>query len=300
MKAAEDVETQRRGPVKIIWPEAQSFFGFLNDVSLRGRLISNMSLVTRMNQALPIRVVASHICPPATHYVAVGGLMAAAVSLRSASQKCRLKLHIGRQVETKSELRGFGIPMDTFPLTETGAIKTKYIRQWMTMRILMETKKIAESNENSNSGIPSPDIIIDCPALSDVLFRSGKTTISYLGNIVFRNMLQLHLEKEIYDVNNGCDDIKKKSIIEKLISDVQARDGRFVVWDKKNVWWKEITELSGARAKIKIFVQNHKSMLKARRNLLVNESSTNSFCRVEKRRKLSKTTAADENGVCCL
>jgi len=166
--ASEDVETQRKGVVAVVWPSdppkptthgggaSGTGSGLSSGVSscssesedegsqwegfLRPKYSKNdIAYHKRYYHAQPIRVAAMHWCSQdkpiyrilnSLHYF----------SLDSKSQS-RYKVHFGASVEIRYYLQAFGIPVDLIPLTHTMALKRQNLLQWMACRRYIEEQQ---------------------------------------------------------------------------------------------------------------------------------------------------------------
>ena len=125
----------------------------------------------------------------------------------------------GVGMEVIYSLMGYGIPVDTLPFDQvTLTLKTKNSASFIKVR-----QKIEE--EQSNMYNPSSDAVtdsnssdvsissdgsnrssmIECPSLHDVIFRSGKSYMSHPGNMMFRELIEHHINEH----NMASQDRKK-------------------------------------------------------------------------------------------
>ena len=98
--------------------------------------------------------------------------------------RLRMKTHIGRPLELLYGLQSFGIQTEHIPLSFSGTIKTGYMKQWTRAREAQESSVYVEL-ANDFSGI------IECPRLSDVLFRQGISLVSNPGNTQIRSIIKI-------------------------------------------------------------------------------------------------------------
>lgn len=91
-------------------------------------------------------------------------------------------------LETRYQLKSYGIPSQVFPITDTASIKCVYHNQWMKTRKLLE-----EENYSSEY-----NMLVECPGLNDVIFRKGSkvTSIENPGNRLFRDLIRTFLEEK--------------------------------------------------------------------------------------------------------
>jgi len=156
--ASEDVETQQKGVVIVVWPSdppnptsrnsnnnnsmANSSASSSGSESegesnwegfLRPKLSKNdLANHNRYYHAQPIRIAAIHWCSQDKPiYRVLNSLYY--FSLDSKSQS-RYKVHYGEQLEIRYKLQAFGIPVDLLPLTHTMALKRHNHLQWIACR----------------------------------------------------------------------------------------------------------------------------------------------------------------------
>ena len=86
--ASEDVESQRKGFIKIMHPSNPSVLG----TSFPGP--EDRKMASRMNRSMPIRMVAFHLCAPDTMFFR---MMCALIQVSmTGEQKYRINTHIGK------------------------------------------------------------------------------------------------------------------------------------------------------------------------------------------------------------
>ena len=91
------------------------------------------------NQLACIRASAIHICTPdTTLYRFRRSLLTMRVGMNHRLNRSRIRYHIGEVVELCYKLMGYGIAVDTLPITWTGTIKLSYFKQWLRIRKLIE------------------------------------------------------------------------------------------------------------------------------------------------------------------
>ena len=172
--------------------------------------------------------------------------------------------YLGRDIENRYELTGYGIPLDQFPVTETGKIKTNHFRKWIKLRKSLES---ASSHLAQN-----PSEIIECPRMNDVVFRASQSVMSHGGNHFFRGLVESKHEEHDMAATRE----KKMNITRGVIEEVRKRNGRFLVWDNKT-WWTEMKDEKQIYARIAIFFRNSKVSANAKINRQTTLSSTYAF-----------------------
>jgi hypothetical protein len=136
-------------------------------------------------------------------------------------------------------LQSFGIPVDYIPVSFTGKVKEKYIKEWMRLRKFIEDERLSEdwTPESKSS-------MIESPYLDDVVFRNGTSLLSHPGNIALRSIIAA---KSVREENK---DKNTKELVSETISEIKGRtsetggDGesksrRFLIWNEKG-WWKAV------------------------------------------------------------
>ena len=137
-----DEETQKRGVVVVIWPVSDVAMQHITTQAQKSSLIEKQ---TNYLKGTPVRVCAFHFCVPDRpffHFLK----MVFAYTL-DGTRKTRLKYHVGQVMELQYLVKGYGIPVDHIPLTDTGNVKTQNLRIWMKLRTTLEKR----SSHNSNA-----------------------------------------------------------------------------------------------------------------------------------------------------
>lgn len=261
-----DVETQKKGVVMIV--DIKAWRG----VGVHGMIMSEMALRNTRESlaAIPSRVVARHVFLPDR---SVFRLMSAFMPLQALSktQRPRLKLHLFSETDklyARYQLKGYGIPIESFPLTEDDDIKTNQVAIWIRNR------KYMEEGELQNA-------FVECPGWNDVVFRKGKTMMEHPGNVMLRDLILNSLEQdEVWKVQMKSADTKNHTSIENKASTpghgkqwflnsfileeiTNNRKGRFLEWDKGIMMWKRITDIGQVRARISILYCKYRKQWEA-------------------------------------
>lgn len=273
--ASEDIETQRKGMVLIIYhdPNITNSSTSPNSKDHTApndgqdtRALPNSAWVRTYKKYLMagrlVRQCAFHLCTPDTpyyHFIQLYCTLLAEPEIR-----CHMKFHVGRDIENRYELTGYGIPLDQFPVTETGKIKTNHFRKWIKLRKSLES---ASSHLAQN-----PSEIIECPRINDVVFRASQSVMSHGGNHFFRGLVESKHEEHDMAATRE----KKMNITRGVIEEVRKRNGRFLVWDNKT-WWTEMKDEKQIYARIAIFFRNSKVSANAKINRQTTLSSTYAF-----------------------
>ncbi len=240
------VESQQKGIVVV---------GDITAKTNRGVDFSSDSyrLLDEVIQAMPSRIVAIHSCWPDT---SVSRLLKNAQQIRIffAGLECsaRIRIEIGKEVELRYKLRGYGIPIHLLPMTETGAIKVKYWNDWIRIR-----KRLEEASEGKYDDDSALTRVVICPSLTDVVFRQGTPSMKNPGNVIFRdamiNQLEDHYRQHRYIEGHQQQPGQIEAFSNWLINTTETtRGGRFLEWDKKLNVWVKITDRQKIKSKVNV------------------------------------------------
>ncbi|KAG7374793.1 hypothetical protein IV203_013888 [Nitzschia inconspicua] len=278
--ASDDIETQRRGILVIIWPNPDLVIIPDYNLHVAGR---------KCVDGYPLRGCALHMCFAENF---ASRMIKAQIGLAMSEQmQQRLKIHLGTRTEIEYSLQSFGIYVDQIPVTESGKMKLQNLHQWMKVRKVLEKQQLTSLSHPDGEPRQS---IIECPGLQDVIFRSGnKVYMFHPGNLLFRNLVEANFEEH----ENAQTQSEKADITRRVIKEILVeRRGRFVVWDKGAGWYTELTNESQIREKVAVYIREFKKRIRAMDNRQVSESSTEKFQlhNGNKRRRFSQ----DDN-ICC-
>lgn len=277
-----DVETQKKGAIFIV--DINAWRG----VGAHSMIMSEMALKNTRGSlaAIPTRVVARHVFLPDWSVFRFLSVFMPLQALAK-SQRPRLKLHLFSETDklyARYQLKGHGIPIESFPLTEDDDIKTNQVAIWIRNRKYME-----KDGELQND-------FVECPGWNDVVFRKGKTMIEHPGNVMLRDLILSSLEQdEVWKAQMKSTDMKNHTSIENKVStpghgkqwflncfiveEITAnRKGRFLEWDKNMLMWKRIMDIGQVRARISILYCKYRKRREAElatTTLLSNASSAN-------------------------
>jgi hypothetical protein len=128
----------------------------------------------------------------------------------------------------------------------------------------------------ANGSTPIGDYasVVDCPALSDVVFKAGTSNLSHPGNSVFHEMLR----------NQSDDSQISPDTVGMIFENVKRRNGRFLEWDSCG-YWRVIVDLVAIRRKISSSLFYAKRSSNARKHRQNNSSSTFLFERQDGRKR---------------
>jgi len=189
---------------------------------------TDIKLHVKMNAAAPIRFCAIHFCYPNRPFFHVlRSVMSMTLGISAMS---RLKFHVGEGIELQYILKGYGIPIENLPITDTGNIKTTYLKQWLRIRKIIEVE-LTPSGQ-STSGLS----IIECPRSVDVIFRPGTSMFSHPGNVTFRGLIESKAHNRIATKRSD-----KEKVALEIIREVQQLGGRFLNWVPTIGYWTDIS-----------------------------------------------------------
>ena len=168
-------------------------------------------LVHRLSVSVPTRMVASHnFCLDFSGYKLLAKVVAAhVISGGKHQQIIRQKFHVGlNDTEMRYYLQGFGIPVQFFPLTETGTIKLNYFNKWIKTRNYVEAREAEEAIINMKSANQKTKgskkkkkdkslVVVECPLLNDVVFRQGKPYKANPGNDILRDSILEEMNRKM-------------------------------------------------------------------------------------------------------
>ena len=134
--------------------------------------------------------------------------------------------------------------------------------------------------------------MIECPSLNDVIFRSGKSYMSHPGNMMFRELIEHHI-----DEHNVATQDRKKNLTWQVIEEVESKGGRFLEYNRSLGTWTELTDRSAVRHKIATYFKEFRRKVKAQKQIQMNQSSTHEFeaqdGRMRKKQKGSSSFVSD-------
>ncbi|KAL3935648.1 MAG: hypothetical protein SGARI_002886 [Bacillariaceae sp.] len=258
----DDVETQRRGVVFIIWP------GPTNDLKLASPDKKEHVTGQRIFGYSPIRICAFHFC---IREGPMASMIKAGLTLMLGSDnRSRVRFDSGEGIEILYKLMGYGLPVDLIPLTDTGNVKTKHLMQWIKLRKVIEDPNSKDAKEP----------IVECPFKNDVIIRFGKAYTDHPGTTMFRGILERYHDEHSMAVSKES----KVAITWKIIEAVEKEGGRFLVWSSRG-WWIELKDRHQIRAKVAVSIKDHSKRIHAMRNVQTPICSTFQFERQDFRKR---------------
>ena len=194
-------------------------------------------------------------------------------------------------MEVLYSLMGYGIPVDTLPMDEvTLTIKKKNQIAFIKVRGKIESEQHDLFSSNGGSSSSSSEgstcsedsnrsCMIECPSLNDVIFRSGKSYMSHPGNMMFRELIEQHM-----DEHNRANQETKKKLTWQVIDEVELKGGRFLEYSKHLGTWTELHDRAVIRHKIATYFKELRRKMKASNRVQMSSSSTHEFGSRKRRR----------------
>jgi len=283
--ATEDLETQQKGAVFVLWPYSEENKTPANsneedDAAKLKQYITGQGSgnASRLESSIPVRIASIHFCAQnkAIHRSLCPLFYFGLISI----YKTRFIIHSGEPIKLRETLLGYGIPVDMLPLTHTGTLKFKYHSQWISFRPAVEAKLRSsllrpkndlernqkrllqqelpyslQSSTADNCNINSNSIhnnnprklLVECPGSYDVIFRKGKTCSNNPGNIFFNNLIEDTYFQHIQAETRNQQKIK---LIWNVIETIELNRGRLLEWDGHQNGWTLIKDRSIVRNKI--------------------------------------------------
>jgi len=236
--ASEDIETQRKGIVSVLWPYDENEKEDSDrtwETMIRPSLRKDTSIYKKKSDiAMPVRVISRHMYFKDTPFY--HALSALYFFVLSTEDKLHYKSHSGEPIELLYTLGSYGIATDLVPVSCTGVVKSSHMNAWLNYQ------RAHEQNIKSGNDVEE---MIDCPRSNDVIFRKGTTFRSNPGNTYYRMLI------EKYSIEHANGDRKLKcDITLRIIDEVQERAGRFLEWSREKKIWVLIKSRDRVRRKI--------------------------------------------------
>jgi hypothetical protein len=158
------------------------------------------------------------------------------------------------------------------PFTDSNNLKTKHLHIWMRGRRTIEKQQ--DKTLRMNDIIGGFANVVDCPALADVVFKTGTSNLSHPGNSLF------------HDIIRNQTDVTQISMdtVGMIYENVTRRNGRFLEWDSSG-YWKIISDPIAIRQKIYSSFFYAQKSFNARTRMQNNSSSTFLFERQDGRKR---------------
>ena len=209
----------------------------------------------------PIRFVSIHLCAKNTIYTNI--IKAVLIARLNSDYRRRLICNLGESVEVRYSLQGYGIPVDSVPVTWSGAIKTVNVKRFINFQTYIEEK-------DASSIVTTNNTITDCPYLNDILFKKGHTAEHQPGNMQFRSIInsvytQHYLQQQQHQQQkqqqqeqlllvgsspsppsasaSAVVSVSIKVLVPDIIQKIkQDEHFRVLVWDNNQHWWNILSD----------------------------------------------------------
>lgn len=197
---------------------------------------------------------------------------------------------IATEVDRQYIFKGYGIPTKNIPITETGNVKIGYLRQWIKLRTLFESKDnndVVNKEEMGKNPLTKQQIVA-FPGSSDVLYRTGTTTLCHPGNAAFRNLIESNMEGAQFSSS-----VSFSTLADELIDAIlQIRKGRFLKWNNSG-YWTVLSDRAQINSKVTASIRDFNRWKSATNNIQSLDSSTLIFeeQQGQKRRKRTSNDA---------
>jgi hypothetical protein len=169
----------------------------------------------------------------------------------------------------------FGIPVSGLPDSEDGMIDSG------SFQSVLRTRMAVDQMLKSSGEFYLRDSCIECPMPHDILFARGGNFWSHVGNVKFRHVLES--QREVHQVAKSND--AKSQIIREMTESLQAAGFRFLVLDKNNNLWQNLTDATAIRNKVAVSMRDHCKRYKERAKVQNNNSSTFQFASQDGRKR---------------
>jgi hypothetical protein len=241
----------------------------------------------RLQNSFPYRIAALHCCLPDAPLFRM--LRAIFVMVSTDELRVRMRFSVGRNVEIRYQLLGYGIPVSTIPLSDASTVKNKHLLQWIKTR--REIESLTESSED-RSQCGSKEYI-DCPLSKDVVFRNGTSSLVHPGNVIFRELIALNYQQHSQAKSSD----EKKAVSWKIVHHVTDAGGRFLEWDRSKGCWTPMLDKSQTRIRVALTLRDFKKVVQAALNSQNSSSSTHRFERQDGKKR-RRTEGYGEDKTC--
>ena len=148
----------------------------------------------------------------------------------------------GEATELRYTLLGYGVPVEMLPIGNSGTVKTTNQSRWVSaLRAKMDDRE----QDDDGDGNDETETIVECPRLSDVIFRKGPTHKNNPGNMHYRELIQ-----STNDEHAKAGRKKKYQITWRTVKEIEERNGRFLEWSKTREMWTVCTDREKIRIKV--------------------------------------------------
>ena len=171
-------------------------------------------------------------------------------------------------MELRYKLRSYGIPTEDLPISYSGTIKTGYLKQWIRAREYQESISYLQQPIECRN-------IVECPKLTDVLFRQGISMIRNPANARVWSLIEEKQRGRMDTNSQKMIKLKRRELVREVIEEVR-KTGRFLVWNDGG-WWIELVDQELIKMKIEyLFKETRRLKRETKRQML--QSSTSMFC----------------------
>jgi len=173
-------------------------------------------------------------------------------------------------------LQNFGI--SDFPLTHTGAIKTKTIKDFITARVAIDAFRRERCKERMLAGgigtvtfTTDDPPGVECPEMNCVVFGPTKKFKNHKGNLAFRDTVRtmVLLEEDVKEKKAKTyvattttttttakhHRIKQSSLLIDKVIEEASKEYVFRIYDTKNCWYKKVTDPVELRSQISLAIR---------------------------------------------
>lgn len=253
---SDDEETQKKGYVHIFYTiDADEH----SDLTRRKLVVSAAKLI----HCLPIRLACFHYCHNCNDPSKLVDFIPLIATSSKPEYQVRIRLHQGKSHQViksfcnnghykrrlkptifiisgthtgcQYKLMSFGIPMNVFPMSLNGKLKTASHLKWI------ERRKQKELYMKQHS---LPIGAVDIPSRNDVLLGRGRPFNIHPGNRLLHEIVESHFEE--YDC---AERTEKTRLAKAIVATINRDSGRFLKQHEESGMWVEVSETE-ARQKV--------------------------------------------------
>lgn len=270
---SEDIETQRKGIVIVLWPfdeqtessnsssttiaqkklngaqEASDPENEHNWENIRQSITKDTSsYFQKYNNSSPLRIASIHQFYKDTPLNRALSALYVFYGLKK-EQWSLYRAHFGEEVENRYKLTNFGIPESLMPMTTTGKVKTDYQSNWVTTLKKIEEQRRQQNKDTDSESCPKQEIV-ECPSSNDVVFRKGRPLYKRNpGNMFYRELIAAASFQHFEAARSG-----KYAISWNIVKEIESNGGRFLEWSSighgSGGMWIVMTDRRAIRDKI--------------------------------------------------
>eukprot|EP00532_Pseudo-nitzschia_australis_P014559 CAMPEP_0168284280 /NCGR_PEP_ID=MMETSP0141_2-20121125/23419_1 /TAXON_ID=44445 /ORGANISM="Pseudo-nitzschia australis, Strain 10249 10 AB" /LENGTH=795 /DNA_ID=CAMNT_0008228267 /DNA_START=137 /DNA_END=2524 /DNA_ORIENTATION=+ len=258
---AQDVTTQVKGAVVLIFPTFED-----------SAVLAKHS-AKKLNQILhtiPLRYSAIHFCIPNSP---INNMVRSLCLLLIGPEGRRVcRVHTGSPVEVDYALSSYGIIIKDIPRTYTFMIKTKNWARFVKVRTAIDNfhkksvprdaststsavdvdhhghRQSSQSQSQSKEQRQQQICGVECPEVNCILFGNKAMAWDHPGNIEFRDLIE---EKELErQTRPKTLSLKGDKYNDHIIDEGRLKNYVYMEYDKKNLWYTEITDDDVLRHKV--------------------------------------------------